>query len=285
MNLAWDQRLPDLLAPWDLPDARIGAELTDLGDRSRVWRVDTDRGAYAAKLTFDSPAFVEPGLKIAAALDRTGIPTGAPLPDADGRLCRPVGRPGDWPWTLALHTFVVGTPLDWGSEAAPAQTGDLLGRVHLALTRLAEVPRPAGHLLDFYAARAEQLGSHRGAALDKALSAIADFRTRTPLSEGVLYGDPAPEILQTLGQAPLALIDWGTPSWGPLLFDLVSWQLFLTSRQPPNKAEDAEQRFLAAYRDRCPIDDHQLAARGMMADLHRAVQDTWAPEPPVGAAD
>ncbi|GAU71065.1 aminoglycoside phosphotransferase [Streptomyces sp. NBRC 110611] len=146
------------------------------------------------------------------------------------------------------------------------------------------MPQPAGHLLDFYAGEAARLAGPRGTALGKAVAAITDFRTHTRLSDGVLYGDPTPEILLDANSNELALIDWGTPSHGPLLHDIVSWQLFLTSHQEPEAAMTVEQRFLAAYRGRCPIDEQQLAGRQLFLDLHRAVQDAWQPEPPQGTA-
>ncbi|WP_194924383.1 hypothetical protein [Catenulispora pinisilvae] len=65
--------------PWRLRDARVAAELTDLGDRARVWRVKTGDGPVVAKLTFDRPGAVEPGLRIAELVEAAGIPTGAPI--------------------------------------------------------------------------------------------------------------------------------------------------------------------------------------------------------------
>ncbi|MEU5541442.1 hypothetical protein AB0G85_03480 [Streptomyces sioyaensis] len=124
MSSARGRHVLALLAPWRLPGARIGREMTDLGDRSRVWRVDTDDGPCVAKLTFDSPVVVEPGLKIAAVLDRAGIRTGAPTPAADGRLCRSVGRLPRRGWTLALHESLrpsASTKRGCGWPARPAR--------------------------------------------------------------------------------------------------------------------------------------------------------------------
>ncbi|NLU70517.1 phosphotransferase [Streptomyces sp. HNM0574] len=278
MNPSREDRLPELLGPWQLTRPRVAAELTVLGDRSRVWRVETGDGPYVAKLTFDEPAYVAPGLRIASVLDRAGVPTGAPVPAPDGSLYRPVVRHRGRPWTLALHTFVPGAPLEPSDGAAAGEAGELLGRVHRLLTTLPEVPRPAGHLLDHYRGEARRLGRRRGAALRKALKALS----RTTFTEGVLYGDPAPEILR--GPGPLALIDWGTPSRGPLLHDVVSWQLFLTAGATPEDAPAAERRFLAAYREHCPLAERETAARGLFLDLHRAIQDAWTPEPPEDAA-
>jgi hypothetical protein len=123
-------------------------------------------------------------------------------------------------------------------------------------------------------------GGHRRQVRRFDRPVVAD---RAPLSEGVLYGAPAPEILQDPGSTALALIDWGSPSWGPLLHDVVSWQLFLTARQPPEAAPTVERRFLTAYRARRPISEREMDGRDLLLDLHRAIQDAWTPEPPIDA--
>ncbi len=247
-------------------------ELTEHGDRSRAWRVRADDGDYVAKLTFDVPAFVEPGLRIAAALDRAGITTGAPVPTVTGSLCRRVRR---WPggWTLALLEFVEGRPIDWTTPDAPEFCGDLLGSVHRTLCGLDDRPEPAGRLLDFYAAEAARIGGPRGGALADAVAAVCAFDRRAGLTQGVLYGDPAPEVLRDdRGGAP-ALIDWGTPSWGPLLHDLVSWKLFAAERNPGDPG--VGPRLVAAYRARMPVEDTELAGQELFVDLHRAIQAAW----------
>ncbi|WP_194927276.1 phosphorylase family protein [Catenulispora pinisilvae] len=275
----WAGRLPDLLTPWGLAGLRVGAELTGLGDRSRTWRIDAAGGQYAAKLTFDGPAFVEPGLRIAAALDQAGIPTGAPVPAVDGQLCRSVGGPGRV-WTLALLEFMPGEPLDLGDPLAAEAAGDLLGQVHRALGAMPAAPRPAGKLLDFYNQQADAVGGAAGAALKQALVDIHAFNTRTPLDFGILYGDPAPEILRDPDTGTLALIDWGTPSFGPLLHDLVAWQAFLTVGQPPDRAMRTRRRFHDAYQARYPIDQGQFAGQGLFAALQKAISAAFVPEPP-----
>lgn len=93
-----ERRLLRLLSPWELRQPRILAELGHPGDRSRTWRVGTGDGDFVAKLVFDHRAAVEPGLRIAALLDRAGTATGAPLPTRSGALTgrafRPRGAPG-----------------------------------------------------------------------------------------------------------------------------------------------------------------------------------------------
>jgi hypothetical protein len=64
-------RISNLLHHWPLPTPRISA---DLSDRALAWRIDTAAGPRVAKLTFDGPEHVEPGLRIAAFLDAAGIP-------------------------------------------------------------------------------------------------------------------------------------------------------------------------------------------------------------------
>ncbi|MBN6040390.1 hypothetical protein [Amycolatopsis sp. 195334CR] len=137
------RRLPVLLRAWGLSGVRVVDELTQHGDRSRAWLVYAHNGSHVAKLTFDATDFVEPGLRIAAALDRAGIRTGAPIPTTTGALCHRIRR---WrgEWTLALLQHVDGRPIDWGS---PEPCGELLGRVHHILARLGGDLKPAGRLL------------------------------------------------------------------------------------------------------------------------------------------
>ncbi|ASR34481.1 hypothetical protein BAY61_05180 [Prauserella marina] len=259
-------RLPRLLRAWSFPSVRVESELTDLGDRARVWRIHAGGRNHVAKLTFDAREFVEPGLLIAAALDRAGIRTGAPVPTGDGALSVSVRRGS---WTLAVLEFVDGAPFDW---AAPESGGDLLGRVHTILREAIEVP-PAGGLLDFYATEADRVGGSSGAALAEALAGIHEFDRLTGLSHGVLYGDPAPEVLRDADTGELALIDWGAPSRGPLLHDLVCWQRFAEQARPgePGMAD----RLLSGYLAQVPLTEAELAATGLFGTLHKAIRACW----------
>ncbi|MFD0361987.1 phosphotransferase [Nocardia sp. GCM10030253] len=264
------QRLPRLLGAWPFSGVRVVDELTDLGDRARVWRVRTNSGDYVAKLTFDGRGYVEPGLRIASVVDRAGISTGAPVTTVDGALCVKVYR---WrgSWTLAVLELVEGTPFDWSE---PELCGELLGRVHRILLEAGDVT-PAGKLLDFYTAEAGRIGGREGNALNDALAAVREFDRDIGLSYGVLYGDPAPEILRKTGSGELALIDWGTPSWGPLLHDVVCWHRFGSAAQP--HIPDIAERLLAAYRTRVHIGNAELAATQLFDRLHRAIQAASIP--------
>lgn len=89
---------------------------------------------------------------------------------------------------------------------------------------------------------------------------------------GVLYGDPSPEILQDSTTADCALIDWGTPTSGPLLFDLLTWERFFADTAARHSA-GGEVR--AGYLDVCPDRAVELQAVPAMADLIDAIRTTW----------
>lgn len=141
-----------------------------------------------------------------------------------------------------------------------------------------DAPRPTGVLLDYYAGEANRLPD---SALAEALPALLRALAVNPVQDGTLYGDPAPEILiATTADAP-ALIDWGTPSRGPLLFDVVTWHVFVTAGCAPEARDTAGGRFLAAYRRHMPLTDGDLALWPLVADLYHAIQATWGPAPPL----
>lgn len=279
-EIDWGLEIVRLLAPWRLRDARVAAQLTDLGDRARVWRVDTGDGPVVAKLTFDQPGAVEPGLRIAEVVQAAGIPTGVPIRTADGKMSTTVDRAPGRPWTLALHRFVPGPPLDRDATDAPELAGGLLGKVHRILAQSPQTPAPAGRLLEYYAGEAAGGTGPRATALAEALTAVAAAAGQVRLDEGVLYGDPAPEILLEPATSRLALIDWGTPSFGPLMHDIVSWQLFLTSAIQPEERTVVEARFTDAYLSQNPIDKRQFEVRDAFTRLHHAIHNGWTPSMP-----
>lgn len=85
----------------------------------------------------------------------------------------------------------------------------------------------------------------------------------------MLYGDPSPEILRNPTTGRLALIDWGTPSWGPLLFDLLTWERFFDDARPSGAADDVRAGYLQVLPERAG----EFAA-DLVAELIEAVRDT-----------
>ena len=126
-----------LLGPWRLATAAF-TEIAHRGRASRTWWVDSDRGRHVAKLAFDRPRFIEPGLRVAAVVAELGIATGAPVPTEDGKVCIEVDRGPQRPWTIALLEAAPAAPLSPSAPGAEAGAGHVLWRVD---GRLAERSR------------------------------------------------------------------------------------------------------------------------------------------------
>ena len=251
-----------LLEAWDLP-AATATRLPHPGAGSRTWNVKTASGRrYVAKLILDARQFAEPGLRVAAALDDVGITTGRPVLTRSGRLSLDVDD-GTTRGTLAVLRHVSGQPLDVAGERAPSVTGDLLGRVHVALQTVTSRDWVPGDLLVWCA---------RDIANEAAMSALRllrAFESSHALTRGVIYGDPAPEILVDEKSDGIALIDWGTPSWGPLMHDVACWLRYLSSGGRGSVRD--RLAFLDAYVAQMTIDDVELEALGIFDALHDAL--------------
>lgn len=230
--------LGTLLRPWRLARPAF-TEIAHRGRASRTWWVDSERGRFVAKLTFDRRCFVEPGLRVAAAVAETGIATGCPVPTEDGDLCLEVDRGSERPWTIALLEAALGVPLTPSVFGAEVVAGQVLGRVHAFLAERSERQWVPADLLVWLAGHADETANGRAADL---VSSIAAHRHRLGCS--VVYGDPSPEIL-VAADGTAALIDWGTPSWGPQIYDVAVWLRWLGER--PGGGSEREGRLLANY--------------------------------------
>jgi len=217
-----------------------GVELTvhDGGMGSRTWFVGQGGRRWVAKAVEpgDGRSFTG-GLTIAARLDRAGIPAGAPVPAADGRLAVDTGDA----W-LALLTWVPGRPLTGQDQAGQELIGSTLAGVHQALAgfevaqaeRFHWVDPAAGHL-----ASRPWLRPAITAALDD-LDAIGPDALRW----GLLHADPAPEAFRldpATGQC--GIIDWSSANYGPLLYDLASAVMYVGG---PSHAEALIQAYQRA---------------------------------------
>src|SRR5205814_401674 len=101
--------------------------------------------------------------------------------------------------------------------------------------------------------------------LGRALERLQRFANDVALTEGVVYGDPSPEILIDGGR--VSIIDWGTPSWGPLLHDIAAWLRFLELRDE----SDGASRFLAAYRLHQTVSAEELDGLPLFEEVHSAL--------------
>lgn len=256
-----DKALAELLAAWPLqPPVRLTRVLPG-GTTSEVWRVGAANGTFAAKLVHDEQRFVEPGLRVAAAVAAAGVCAGAPVPTEDGEFAAPVTSPSGQRLTLAVLQWCEGQPLDTAEPSSPSAAGDLLGRVHAALAATNPRPEVPGDLLEWFGGF---LASSDDDDARRALEVARELADRGALTMGVVYGDPSPEVL-VLTNGELALIDWGTPSFGPLLHDVCVWKRAFAS-------DDAgERRFLAAYREHAAIEEHEYAHIDSFTPLVRSL--------------
>jgi Ser/Thr protein kinase RdoA (MazF antagonist) len=261
-----DQQPAELLGHWRLPaDVRVELAPTQ-GHSSQTWLLSTDRHRYVAKLIRDQRRYVEPGLRVAAAVDAGGVPTGAPVPTRNGEFC--VDVPGDgYAWTLALLRYVPGARLKRTAERAPELAGDLLGRVHSILLRESVRAWVPADLIEWCERHAATLADADRGRAARALAVVRSMDRRQMLTCCVIYGDPCPEVLVDERSHRLGLIDWGTPSWGPLLHDIACWTAFYGA----DSEDDAFAAFVAAYQRSMPLSDDELRSLPHFRDLADAL--------------
>ena len=246
--LAPQELLTCLTRYWGLTNARVTTH--DGGMASRTWFVDLDGHRWVAKAvaSADGSQFTA-GLGIATRLEQIGIPAGAPVPAADGRLTVEMGN-----GRLALLTWVPGQPLAGQTTAEQEMIGRTLAAVHEALAgvRVAEPRR--FHWVDLEAGHLEI----RPWLLPAVTSALEELAAAVPdeMTWGLLHTDPAPEAFRldpSTGRC--GVIDWSYAIEGPLLYDLASAVIYVGG---PDHAE----ALVSAYLDAGVIDAEE-AARGM----------------------
>jgi Ser/Thr protein kinase RdoA (MazF antagonist) len=265
------QTLRELLTAWELrPPVRLTL-IVPGGTTSDVWRVDAANGVFAAKLVHDEPRFVEPGLRVAAAVAAGGVPTGGPVPTTAGAVAVhvPVGRSRFF--TLALLDWCDGQPLDFADPATASRGGDVLGRVHAALAAADPRPEVPGQLLGWFDGFLACSDDAR-----ESLRRVQAMVSRGLLTMGIVYGDPSPEVL-VLATGELAVIDWGTPSLGPLLHDVCVW----ASAFAPAVA--ARGAFLTSYRRHAALGEHEYEHIDDFSPLLRSLVPPSSAREEVGA--
>lgn len=242
------------LARWGEGATKVGEEIRHGGVASRVWRADYGGAPVILKLILDRPAFAVPGLAVSAALARRGLRSGPPLETLQGEPAVEVGEDDNPSWTLAMLRYEAGDPLDPAAFSAPELAADLLARVH-ALVLSTAMPEVPARILDWAEATMPQTSGAR--------PAVARLKAAgSGLTQGILYGDPSPEILVARGRSP-ALIDWGTPSWGPLIYDLAAWALRFSAGD-----RHRFDRFVSRYQEHsvlAPAEHDQLADAVLVA--------------------
>lgn len=126
---------------WSLSGARVERVLISHVN-ALAW-VRTAEQAFVVKICCDSASFtrLEDIAALLARLESYGFPVAAPVPDRDGRRRSTVTS--DRPLSVAVHPKIEGDLLDVADLAAVQATGELVGRLHVALAD--EDPAPFAH--------------------------------------------------------------------------------------------------------------------------------------------
>ncbi|MGI8867869.1 MAG: hypothetical protein ACR2F6_03205 [Mycobacteriales bacterium] len=203
-----------LVASWHLAEPLTVRRIAHDGVTSDVFDVTDAAGRrYAAKLTYDLPAAVEPGLRAAAAVARrTSIETAPAVPASGGSLTVLTPSVNGERHPLALLPWIDGRRLAAGERIADAAR--VLAAVHQALGDVEAPDTMVGYLGDD-AARYPWRD-----VIVPASRAALEGVFRADLTWGACYGD-GPELVAT--EDGLALRDWGAVTRGPLLWDVKLW--------------------------------------------------------------
>lgn len=200
---------------WGLAGVRATEHNGGMG--SETWFVDRgDRRWVAKAVAPEAGGQFAGGLALARRLEQAGIPAGAPVPAAGGRLAVDVG--GAW---LALLTWVPGRALTGQGDADRALIGATLARVHQALAGVEVAGAQRFHWVDPDAAYLS-LRPWLRPAITAALEVLDASRPET-MTWGLLHADPAPDAFR-LNKATgrCGIIDWSYAVCGPLVYDLAS---------------------------------------------------------------
>lgn len=242
------------LKRWDLAGSVSVREIVHGGRASRTWLVTSADTRWVAKLIFDRPEFAVPGLAVSEVVAAAGVRTGPPVRTRDGEIATAGPTLNGRPTTLAVLRHERGRPLDPARPGAPELAAGLLATVHGALLDARPAPAVPARLLDWFADVYRNSSNRRGL---QALDDLARIEASVALTYGVVYGDPSPEVLVDRRSGDVALIDWGTPSWGPLLHDVATWASFLA--RGSGRSDDAA-RFVSTYRKLGRLDPEEYRA-------------------------
>jgi len=230
-----DAKLRACLADaWGLADPTV--EVHNGGMNSATWFVNEGGERWVAKAVAPaSRRSFASGLAVAAGLDATGIPVGAPVPDRHGAL---VGDADGVP--VALLAGVGGEELSAADPGAQRLIGVTLAQVHAALRDVSVVDVDHFHWVDPHG---EHLGI-RPWIRDAVIAAVAAYDELDPrtLSWSLLHTDPAPEAFRwDRARGVCGLIDWSCAMTGPLLYDLASAVMYVGG---PGRADALVEAYL-----------------------------------------
>ncbi|HWE63766.1 MAG TPA: phosphotransferase [Chloroflexota bacterium] len=219
------------------------------GMNSMTWLVTTPTGRWIAKAVPESAAAqFDAGLVVAARLEAAGLPAGAPFPTIAGAISIPVAG-----CRLALLRYVDGHALNRANPNEQGLWGATLARAHALLQ---SSPLSSGvqgwHWVDPAAPHLD-IEPWVRPAVRAAVARLHALQQEVPLTYGILHADPAPEAFLVERRGSAAIIDWGSVTWGPLLYDIASVRLYAGD-------ERIFANVLAGYLDIWPLPPEQLIA-------------------------
>lgn len=263
-------QLPDddlllALSSWDLPHPPLIRRMEKPGTSADVWEVRTGGDGYVAKFAYDTREGFEDGLCVDEILERHGFRAGGPVRTREGELTRMVEGPPGKLHPLALFRFVSGRRLGFGELLAPTVIGENLGLIHRILIEEGYRPSNAHGTLEFlikegvWTAETEWVP----VACKEAVEAARQFEDSVEVTYGTLYGD-YPEFLIDEETGQVGLIDWGTVSFGPLLFDVaIGYEVF------SDNGYGAEE-FINRYLEHSPMRPEEIGGLKHFLNLHYA---------------
>lgn len=216
-----DTLVAAILGHWDV-GTNVSVRRHGRGMNSATWLVTTSTGRWIAKAVPGSAAAqFDAGLLVAASIEAAGLPAGAPLPTIAGDVSIPVVG-----CRLALLRYIAGQELNRVNPTEQRLWGATLARAHSLLQFL---PPPPGiqswHWVDPAAPHLD-IEPWVRPALQGAVERLHALQEEVPLTNGILHADPAPEAFLVDSQGRAAIIDWGSVTWGPLLYDIASARLY-----------------------------------------------------------
>lgn len=264
------------LTRWSIDDPVVEPSDSQGCSGAMVWRVREGGRCYFAKLvTSDQQAFMT-GLGVAEQLAAAGFGSGTPHRTVDGELT--VSIDGG---QLAVLAEVPGRPARPDSPTDRAAMGGILAAAHNGLREIS-VRLPEPKRWPWRPDGGTPSAAEPPPELSRAVKSAIDVAAATGgrLTHGLTHGDPKPLHFR-IGDAsaPGGLIDWGSVSYGPLLYDLVILRFLLLVGSAiagrPVVAADFDD-VLAGYLPDAPVGEAELAYLPLLNRMYAAFLATLA---------
>lgn len=229
--------------------------------------VSTDAGAFVVKVAAHAQDFtrLDAIAALVQQLERDGLPVAAPLPTLTG-AARAVLET-DRPLSLAMLPRIDGDLLDVDDRTAVRATGELIGRLHVALADVDPAGFGSGRL-DW----GDDLRTRLTAwpervppeVAPRARTVLADLVGVLPCLDGsrqLVHGDVRGANVLVRDQRVAALLDFDELGTGHPVIELASAAAMLATefRRWPPAPLAAQEALIAGYERVCPLTDAERA--------------------------